>query len=301
MRTRVLPYIALVIMLVLLGLLTTLLVLRLTESKDDETMVPVVRVTDLSPFEGQLETSHPIYIRIDDDDVWRLYYQDPMQVTMTDGLQFWGFDNEFSITVRRNSSATYNAVATITTSGKTRTYDFGTVKVTMDWSKCPESEYHYVPDTATVYGLNLTLSPNYQLAELPGYFSMRNDMWVNENGLYVPKGNDKYSVIKQYTGLSASLFGSGSDYITTYIVDGMYDALESYFVSCVATTRTNAYSNVIWYKDDDIVFLHGPRGYLLAKKLRMNTWCVYRCSESYIDYALTGVMNIWDESTNQVD
>lgn len=124
-----------------------------------------------------------------------------------------------------------------------------------------------------------------QLKELPKYEDK--EMIIDDNGMVMPIVNSQ-PLKNLYT--SSIYIEDSASYLESFILDRKIDDLMPELLNIV--TSNSDEEDVIWYKDDDYVFLKCGSNITAAKKLHMNSYYIYNGSSNMQDEILSGLKKI---------
>ena len=89
----------------------------------------------------------------------------------------------------------------------------------------------------------------------------------------------------------ASVIFLNREFLISWVQDDKIEQLLPKLITkCIANSGVSMLDS--WYQDDEIVYMTAGNNIVAAKKLSLNEWYVYSGSKTFVDYVLTGVMDV---------
>lgn len=164
--------------------------------------------------------------------------------------------------------------------------DFGDKTITVSFTNGSMKSYWLsIISTAQTVTVSTVL-------ELESFFEIKNsidkssDMYISDNGLYIPRETEMDTTSVEMNNLSADLISYGDKFLFVFRQDGRIEDIKDLMLTyAICNSGSNGVDH--WYTDENTLYVEAGTNTLMCKKLTANSWCIYIGTNNFKDYILT--------------
>lgn len=248
-----------------------------------------------APISSNSPTSDPIEsieVPVDAKTVWAFELPSGSNVLETDNNSYWRLTDDTTIyltSLISHTDAEYDESTGVYMNSVMTCKDFTEIgkSICITPKSSEIKKYAKILSKGDTVAKRTSLFTELEVASLPEYTDMSDDMKMYDNNLYMPFG----AIETQLDIYTAELICNGANWIECWIADGTMEELQDTLVNiCICNSGLDQLDS--WYQDEDTLYITAGNSILAAKKLRYNEWYIYYGSSMYKDYILTGISKV---------